>query len=241
MSTWFGPSIHQTFTPFSPSHLIMLAIYVVGVLFMIIYYREINLQLKLYQTLRWGLFALLITSELTYQVWAAVNDVWNFRDHMPLHLCGIASITAMFALYTKNSKLIAITFFIGIVPAFLALITPELPYGYDHYRFWKFFIHHIVISWSGLFLVLTSTVRITLRSVLSSYVYLLVYAFVIGVYVNPALESNYLYLSNKPTASTPLDLLGSGLVYYFNLCLLALVVFLLLYGVYTIFQKKTRA
>ncbi|QDP42122.1 TIGR02206 family membrane protein [Radiobacillus deserti] len=219
----------------------MLALYFIGILWMIMLRKELKLPSTLSQTIRWSFFILLILSEFTYQWWAAVNDVWNLQEHMPLHLCGVASITGMLSLLTYNKRLVRFTFFIGIIPAFLALITPELYYGYDHYRFWKFFIHHIVISWTGLYLILSSSIRITLRSVIQSFMYLVFYACVIGFIINPLLDSNYLYLSNKPTASTPLDLLGSGFSYYINLGLVALTVFLLLYGCYRFFQKKTKA
>lgn len=174
----------------------MLILYFIGLVILLLTYKGIRASPSTYNFIRWTLFGLLVLSELSYQVWAAVNGIWNLRDHMPLHLCGIAGITGAIALATHNKMLITITFFIGFIPAFLALVTPELPYDYPHFRFWKSFIHHMTISWAGIFPVVTSSVKITFKSTLEAYGYLLLYAAVVGFFINPVLDSNYLYLSH---------------------------------------------
>ncbi|WP_164670727.1 TIGR02206 family membrane protein [Virgibacillus doumboii] len=226
------------FVAFGPSHITVLVIYFTGIVLFTIAFRKIMDNTYLYNTIRWILFILLLISEVSYQTWTAITGIWSLSEHMPLHLCGIAGITGMIALITYNKKLIQITFFIGLIPAFLALVTPELPYDFPHYRFWKFFVHHLSISWVSIFLVATSSVKVTLKSMLETYGYLLLFAFIIGVFFNPIMESNYLYLSHTPTASTPLDLLGNGFWYYFNLCLLAIVVFFIQLQVYKLFTRK---
>ncbi|WP_373894731.1 YwaF family protein [Virgibacillus natechei] len=238
MKEWFNDLHGEPFIAFGSNHITILIIYFVGLITLLLTYKRILANPSTYNFIRWTLFVLLILSELSYQVWTAANGIWNLRDHMPLHLCGIAGITGAIALVTYNKKLITITFFIGLIPAFLALVTPELPYDIPHFRFWKFFIHHMTISWVGIFLVVTSSVKITFKSTLEAYVYLLIYAAMIGFFINPVLNSNYLYLSHTPSANTPLDLLGSGAWYYINLCLLALVVFVGLFGVYKIFRMS---
>lgn len=228
----------EPFVTFGISHITMLVIYFSGLIIFLLSYKKIQASCFSYHFIRWFLFSVLVLSEMFYQAWTIVNGIWSFSGHMPLHLCGIASITAATALFTHNKKLMQITFFIGLIPAFLALVTPELPYDYPHFRFWKFFIHHLAISWTSLFLIVTSSVSITFQSMLKTYIYLLVYALIIGVFINPLFDSNYLYLSHTPTASTPLDLLGSGIWYYLNLCLLAFVVFFIQLQVYRFFRAQ---
>lgn len=240
MGNWLGLG-GEPFIAFGTSHLIMLVIYFLGLLFFLIFINRVIANSKLYNTLRWTLFSLLVLSELSYQTWTFVHGIWSMRDHMPVHLCGIAGITGAIALVNRNRKLIKITFFIGLVPAFLALVTPELPYDFPHYRFLKFFVHHMSISWVAIFLVVTSSIKISLKSMLETYGYLLVFAAIVGVFVNPLLASNYFYLSHTPSASTPLDMLGSGIWYYINLCLLALVVFYIQQQVYKLFSRSAKA
>lgn len=237
MVDWFVGLDGKPFIAFGPSHIIMLAIYLLGLVLFFISLNKIRGNSTIYNILRWLLFGTLVMSELTYHIWAAVNSVWSLKEHIPLHLCGITGITGAIALFTHNEKLIRITFFFGLVPAFLAVVTPELPYDFPHFRYWKFFIHHIFISWISLFLVTANSTKITFKLMLESYGYILLYACLIGFIINPLLGSNYLYLSNTPTASTPLDLLGSGLIYYFNLCLIAFIVFFVQYKVYNFFTR----
>ncbi|MFB4170136.1 TIGR02206 family membrane protein [Virgibacillus sp. JSM 102003] len=228
----------EPFITFGISHIVMLLIYLLGIMLFIIFLKKILSNTYLYNTIRWFLFILLIFSEVSYQTWTALTGIWSLQEHTPLHLCGVAGITGAIALVTHNRKLIQVTFFIGLIPAFLALVTPELPYDFPHYRFWKFFVHHTAISWTSIFLVATSSLKINFKSLLEVYGYLLLYAIIIGFFINPFLNSNYLYLSHTPTASTPLDMLGSGIWYYINLCVLAFIAFFVQLQIYKLLKRE---
>lgn len=234
MGSWFGATSTSTFVPFSVSHVLMLILVLAGFVFLIARKTQLRSSPAFFSQLRWSLFALLLISEISYQVWAFSNEVWSFSGHVPLHLCGIASLTAMIGLVTLRSFWIKISFFIGILPAFLALITPELPHDFHHFRFWKFFIHHMSIPWACLFLALWKPSTITFRSVFTVYSLLVIYALIIGFLVNPFTGSNYLYLSQLPDATTPLSFFGSGIWYYLNLGITALLLFL---GQYFLWKK----
>src|SRR5690606_22854265 len=170
--------------------------------------------------------------------WALSNDIWYMGGYLPLHLCGIASIITMIGLVTLHKTLIQISFFIGIVPSFLALITPDMPYDYQHFRFWVFFILHMAIPWGSLFLALSKPDAISLRSVFKVFGLLVAYALVIGFLVNPMTGANYLYLTQMPTADTLLSIFGEGTWYYLNLGITALVLFLLQYFLWRQFMLK---
>ncbi|MBT2571397.1 TIGR02206 family membrane protein [Planococcus sp. ISL-110] len=237
METWFAATSTHSFNPFSLNHLLALAIAAAGIIALVSAKKRLREQKRLFQWLRWPLLALLFVSEFSYQYWAITNEVWSFSGQMPLHLCGIASLTAMIGLLTMRPLWIQLSFYIGILPAFLALITPELPYDYQHFRFWKFFIHHISIPWACLFLALCRPDTITLRSVFSVYTLVLAYAALIGFWINPLTDSNYLYLMQRPTTTSPLDFFGDGLWYYINLCLTALLLFFIQYLLFRKFIK----
>lgn len=239
MENWFAATSTYAFDPFSLSHLLALAIAITGIIALVSLKKQLKKNNQLFRWLRWPLLAILFTSEFAYHYWAITNETWSFSEQMPLHLCGVASITAMIGLLTMHPFWIRISFYIGILPAFLALITPELPYDYQHFRFWKFFVHHTAISWTCLFLALCRPAAITMRSVFSVYALLLAYAIVIGFLVNPLTDSNYLYLMQRPTATSPLDFFGEGYWYYINLCLTALALFFVQYLLFRKFVKVT--
>lgn len=238
MESWFGTTSQHYFTPFSASHLIVLGAAILGIGLLIAFRKQFVKRTRLFHILRWTLFFLLILSEISYQYWTVSNGIWNFAGHVPLHLCGVASITAMIGLVTLRKSWIQISFFIGIVPAFLALVTPDMPYDFQHYRFWKFFVHHTAIPWACLFLALSKPEAITLRSVFKTFLLLVAYALLMGFLVNPLTGANYLYLSQLPDAVTPLSFFGDGIWYYLNLGITALLLFLGQYAVWKRFAVR---
>ncbi|GGJ95927.1 hypothetical protein GCM10007063_18030 [Lentibacillus kapialis] len=228
----------EPFTAFGISHLTGLLVYFLGAGALLLFPHKILNHPPVHNTLRWSFFCLLVLSEVSYQVYTVLNGIWSLEEHMFFHLCGIAGITGAIALVSNNKPLIRITFFIGLIPSFLALVTPELPYDFPHYRFLKFFIHHLTISWTSIFLVISNHVSISFQSFFKTYGSLLIYAAIIGLLANPVLDSNYLYLNHPPIASTPLDLLGNGVWYYVNLCVLAFIIFLMQYMLYRFITRK---
>jgi hypothetical integral membrane protein (TIGR02206 family) len=237
MNDWFGSNIVEPFNVFGTYHLVIIFIYIIGLLFLVIYSTKLRNKSLINTIFRWGLFSSLILSELSYQTWGIMNGSWNPAEFLPFQLCSIAGIIAILTLYTRNKKLIQIIFFIGIIPSFLAIITPELHHGYPHFRFWQFFLHHVLLSWASIYLVIANPFALTLKKTLESYLYLLCYAGIIGFIMNPLANANFLFLARAPSANTPLNLLGNGLWYYVNLCLVGLLVFLLQFGFTRLFSR----
>ncbi|WP_010099574.1 TIGR02206 family membrane protein [Ornithinibacillus scapharcae] len=232
MEVWFNSEPFNSFELFGSEHHFMIMTYLLGIIILLFYSKKMKEHARVTNTLRWGFFILLVTSEASYQVWGMVNQDWNPPEFLPFQLCSMAGIITMLALLTKNDRLIQIILFIAIVPSFLAVVTPELHHGFPQFRFWQFFIHHIVLSWSAFFLVLTRMSKITLKDTIMAYTYLLCYAAIIGFIINPGLDANYLFLARTPSVNTPLNHLGDGAWYYFNLCAIGLFVYLAILGLY---------
>lgn len=241
MGDWFGSKAVSPFHLWGTHHLFMVFLFILGAVVLIICSNKLLTNKKAANLLRGGLLIILVSSELSYQVWGILNGSWNPREFLPFQLCSLAGILTMLALLTKNEKIIQVILFIGIVPSFLAVVTPELYHGYPHFRFWQFFIHHLILSWACIFLVLTSTIKITFKQTIESYFYLLCYAAITGFFINPLFEANFLFLARTPSTNTPLNLLGNGFWYYFNLCIVGLLVFIAIYCVYNaLYQFRRR-
>ncbi|ARI76015.1 YwaF family protein [Halobacillus mangrovi] len=239
MKAWFTPGSDYPFQSFGTSHIYVLLTFFLVLASILLFGRQLSKHHRTFQTVRFSLLILLIWSEASYQTWTAANGLWSFADHMPLHLCGIASLLGMVSLITFHPKLIKINFFIGIVPALIALITPDLPYDYQHYRFWKFFLHHMAIPWTSLFLVVTTRTKISWKDAIETYAYLVGYAIFIA-FINLWTGSNYLYLDHPPSAGTPLSYIGDGFVYILNLSGIALFTFLIMFGLYHLGEKISK-
>lgn len=237
MKDWFLTLGGEPFTHFGISHIIMLMLYGACVILLYKFCSEISNHATIFQTIRWLLFSLLIGSEIIYQLWTATHGIWV--KNLPLHLCGVASLIGAIALLTLHKKLMAISFFIGLIPAFLSLLTPDLPYDFPNFRYFKFFIHHIAISLTSIFFAITSdSDTISTKSMLETYGYLVVYALFVGFIINPALESNYLYLADTPTVSSPLDWFGDGILYRLNLGVVTFFVFYIQLQAFRFAKKK---
>lgn len=237
MKEWFLNDTGEKFILFDISHFIALAVYLISVFLLIIFRNKIKLHKKAFQFIRWMLFILLIGSESVFQIWIFIHGPW--QNHFPFHLCSIAGIIGAISLLTLHRRLIAISFFIGLIPALSALITPELFYGFPSIRFFVFFSQHIAISLTSLFLVIcTQSKRITFKLMIETYILLLIYAALIGFLINPWLNTNFLFLSQPPATNSPLDYLGTGTSYYIGLVTLTFIVFLIQYVIYYSFKNK---
>jgi len=215
----------------------MLAIFLLSAVLFLYFQKSICSNYKVFQSLRWLLFTLLLGMEITYQIWTATHGVWI--HNLPFHLCGVAGLIGAAALLTLNRKLIAVSFFIGLIPAFMALLTPDLRYDFPNFRYFTFFIQHIALSLTSIFFAITSKPNtINFRSMLLTFGCLVLYGIFVTLVINPWLQANYLYLEGPPPISSPLDFIGEGLLYRLNLHGLALLVFYLQYVAYRFYQKK---
>ncbi|MBA2175877.1 TIGR02206 family membrane protein [Halobacillus locisalis] len=231
MPGWFDTNIEDSFQLFSTEHIVMLVILFSGIALLLAGQKTLHHRPRVRQFTRWTLFVLLLFSEAGHQVWGLANQNWNMEEHAPLHLCGIASLLAMVALIYSNQKLIQTLYFIAILPAIITLFTPEVFYSFPHFRFMKFFLHHMALAWAGVFLVMATSTRITFKSMLQVFAKLNGYAVFIFI-LNRMIGTNYLFLAGTPDVSTPLDVLGDGVWYYINLELFCFGIFLLMYLLY---------
>ncbi|WP_162785255.1 TIGR02206 family membrane protein [Bacillus sp. P14.5] len=123
-----------------------------------------------------------------------------------------------------KSKCFYFYYYIGLIPPILALITPDLIYDYPHYRFLKFFLHHMAIPLMAVYLLKTKEYTLPFNSIWKGMLMLNIMIFPIYL-LNKLLGSNYFFLNGPPEGETALSLFGSGLRYYINLELAALVIF----------------
>src|SRR5699024_2142697 len=61
----------EPFTAFDTSHLMALIIYLLGIVIFLSFSKKVLNHATIYNTIRWGLFSLLIFSEVSYQTYTA--------------------------------------------------------------------------------------------------------------------------------------------------------------------------
>jgi hypothetical integral membrane protein (TIGR02206 family) len=176
---------------------------------------------------RWSLAGLLVGGAAAYLIAAGIEGSLTAVDFLPLHLCDAAIFLAAFALVARRPAAGELLYFWAGGGTLLAMVTPDVWYGFPDWRCLSFFGLH------GAVVVAAATVTLGLglgprpgapwRAILWTNVY----AAVAGL-ANLALGTNYLFLRAKPAVPTLLDAFGPW-PYYLLACEgLALVMFVLL-------------
>jgi hypothetical integral membrane protein (TIGR02206 family) len=139
------------------------------------------------------------------------------------------------ALVTLNRSLYEYLYFMGIGGGLPSLITPYLFYGFPHYLFFEYFICHILIVAAPVYLTLAEGYRPCWRSVWRVVVAMNLYLVAVAL-INYWLGSNYLYLCERPDG-TLADYLGSGYWYVPSMEVLGILLVVLLYLPFGIYDR----
>lgn len=222
------------FVIFSFSHILMIVLTVA--LMIAIYYFRATIQDRYQKHLKYTLLVGLIVGESWFHFWYFMHDRWSIVHNLPLQLSSISVYLCIIMLLTKSYKLFEVAFFISMTSAFLAIITPELFFGAPHLRFFQFFIVHIAIIISCVYMVWFEGYRPKAKSIARAFVVLNLIASIVFV-INQQIGSNYMFLARKPGNASVIDFLGPYPWYIIGLETIALSLFIL---IYLVFFKKTK-
>lgn len=223
----FNPELENTFVTFGLSHLI--AVMVIGTIIALIIINKENIKTsKHHKWLPYVLAGLTLGQELSLNIYRLAVGQWQLSTSLPLQLCGLGVLTTSLILITKNEKLFHNVFFIMMIGATMALITPGIEYrlGFPHYRFFQFFVSHglIVINFTYILFVFNFQRHIRYRHLYQNLIVLLLLA-VILLGINLLVDGNYMYLLAKPGEGTAFDLFGEWPWYIVNIFFFGIPVF----------------
>jgi hypothetical integral membrane protein (TIGR02206 family) len=228
----------RDFTFLSMTHVVTLILFFLTC-FLFVYYRK---KLKSHQPIiKWTLFIILLVCEISMQLWLFLTDQWEV-ENLPLQLCSLSTYLALFLFLKNNQKVFNLLFFIGILPPILSMVTPDMVYQFPHYRFLKYFLHHSAIPLAVLYFILFDGYRVPRKAILYSYITLNILAVPI-FFLNQQLGTNFFFLANPSETKTLLSFFGSGIMYYINLEIVAIMVFIITYipmGVLTKREDKMK-
>ncbi|PLS09598.1 YwaF family protein [Neobacillus cucumis] len=223
------------FQLFSVTHLATLVVFFMacGVL---VYLR--NKPKRYPQMIKWTLLILLPACEISQQLWLILTHQWVVSD-LPLQLCSLSTFLAIYLFLKRNEKVFYLFYFIGTLPPFLAMVTPEMVYTFPHFRFIEYFLHHSLLPLAALYFILYEGYRVPRKAILSSYVIANIIAVPIFI-LNQLLGTNFFYLASPTEAKTILTFFGTGIMYYINLEIAALIVFCITYIPMGVLQRVQR-
>ena len=131
-------------------------------------------------------------------------------------------------LITQNKKVFLYSFFVMMIGAALAILTPgvEKGLGFPHFRFFQYFVAHglIVINFTFILFVMDFVEDVKYKHLLNNFITLIVIA-TIALGINLLVDGNYLYLLHKPDGETAFDLFGKWPWYLLNIFVIGIPTF----------------
>ncbi len=178
---------------------------------------------RLTQGLALGLLLLVVFKPVLYV--GIYGEHWT--TSLPLALCRINEFLCVFMLLRRSYRTFEIAYFLSI-GSISAVLMPDLAIGFPDPRFVLFFLSHGLSLLAVLYCIVFFDFRPTLRSLRKALLFLGIYTlFIAGM--NFLLDSNYLFLREKPQGASVLDLFGPWPMYLIALIALAIVLCFICY------------
>jgi hypothetical integral membrane protein (TIGR02206 family) len=152
----------------------------------------------------------------------------GIEHSLPLHLCDLAAIAAVWALWSHSSTAFALTYFWGLTLTAQAFHSPELngP-DFPSAQFLSFFGLHSLVVWAAIYLTWGAGLRPDWRSYRVAVLVTISWG-VVMLALNSVAGTNYGFLNAKPSAASPLDVLGPWPWYLLSELLLGAMVWALI-------------
>lgn len=99
----------------------------------------------------WAIFTLL--TQLVAATWYAWPSRFEWRLSLPLHICDIVAVLAAVSLLRDQRWVWSVVYFWGIGLCILGFIWPSLTHGPDRIEFYLFWLTHLQIVGSAVYLV----------------------------------------------------------------------------------------
>ena len=222
-------SAQREFSAYGPSHLAVLALFVIGAVALVwIGRRQTEPQARLLGRI---LGAVLLAVFLVALVYKLIRP--DLETSVPIQLCDLAELAAAFALWLQRQWAFALTYYWGLVLSSQALITPDVGTpaegapDFPHHLFDTFFALHVLVVWAAIYLTWGRGMRPRWRDYCLAGIATLAWA-AFTLTFNAIAGTNYGYLNRKPPTASLLDVLGPWPVYLLAEVAIVLIVWALM-------------
>ena len=229
---------YPLFQVFGAQHLITLLICAATIFGYIKYF--VN-QVEYRKVLGGKIIAIII---ITHMLTQPFYDVFLFdlpwQGEFPLHMCDFSMIAMIIYLLKDNAPKILFNcaYFWGICGASMALVTPDLEYGFPHGEYSPFFWGHSFILLAVFYVIVVYKERpylIDILKVIGITLGLLIFIYFINLLIGP--PANYWYLADRPVDGTLMDYFPDPPLHLIAVIPLAVILF---YIAYLPFQIKDK-
>lgn len=137
----------------------------------------------------------------------AVLGMWSARYHLPLQLTDLVTVISVLALLTRRALLVELTYFWAFTATLQAVVTPDLADAFPSVFFVTYFIYHGGTIVAACLLVFGCGRYPRPGSVRRVYAASLAWTVLAGL-GDLITGGNYMYLRDKPTHGSLLDVMG---------------------------------
>tara|TARA_B100001750_G_scaffold227714_1_gene221582 strand:+ start:1254 stop:1940 length:687 start_codon:yes stop_codon:yes gene_type:complete len=221
---------HLTIEPLSSAWYMGLAISIASaiLLYYILSKKNINTDKKT-GCILFGIF-------LFNQLYLIFTSSWTLQESIPLHLCNLSYIMSCLLLIYKKQFYFEWVLYFGIASGINAILTPELTHGTDIWKFSYFYISHTLLIILPFIMIKYYNFFPRQNSWLKFFI--IINALVPFIYsINVFLNSNYMYLNQKPEANNPF-LIGEWPWYILGLEFVVFIFLLIIYMPFVFLNKK---
>lgn len=194
------------FTAYGTSHQAMLVLLVVGAVALVLLgraHRGTPVAQRFDRLLAVGILCFTVPLQVHY----LTPGQWDLERSLPLQLCDLAWMAAVYALWTHRWWAAALTFYWGLTLTTQAIITPDLAAQFPDPVFLLFWGMHLLVVWAAIYLAWGLGLTPDWRSY--RFAVLATAAWAVTVFgINLVAGTNYGYLNEKPASASALDLLG---------------------------------
>ncbi len=200
---------------------------------------DVKSQYQLGKIIGWIVF-------FNYITWVGLElftGTFDQEIHLPIHLCQFTNLVIPLVMVWRSFLAYEILFFWGFSGLLQVIITPDIAAGFPHFHFFRFWIGHSGVILALVYATLVYEIRPTFKSLIKSFVGFNIF-FVIALFVNLILDTNYFWICGKPVdrlgnrIPTLLDFMGPWPWYILTGELVALALFLLVYSPFYFSNKK---
>ena len=194
------------FTAYGTSHQVALAVLLAGIVVIVVFgrrHRGTPLAARLGRVFAVAVLAVTVPLQVLY----FTPGYWDLQKTLPLQLCDLASMVAVYALWTRRRWAAAVTYFWGLTLTSQAMLTPDLAADFPDPVFLLFWAMHLLVVWAAVYVVWGLGLAPTWRTYVVAVAVTAVWAVTVFTF-NVVAGTNYGYLNGKPAARSALDLLG---------------------------------
>ncbi|HEX7716154.1 MAG TPA: TIGR02206 family membrane protein, partial [Marmoricola sp.] len=157
-------------------------------------------------------FALLIpVFTVPFQVLQLLPGDFTLGTSLPIQVCDLSWMVAVWALWTRDARAVALLYFWGLTLDVQAAVTPSLDQTFPDPRYFMFWGMHFLTFWATVYVVCLAGGP-SWRGYRFALGCTAVWAAAVMGF-NGLTDTNYGYLSRKPDTASLLDLLGPWPLY----------------------------